>query len=161
MRMCFVDPCSRLSVAQQHGLVETHVDDRATTPDHPPYSSQFTLNYATIAPGRYDSSMASRRIFNVQAPLGYRAFLARDRWRQILRFKHPALAGREDEVRGCLESPSLIRESAKESDVPLYYAPSKLVRLCVVTAPASDDERFVVTAYFTKNTKPGKELWRS
>jgi hypothetical protein len=97
----------------------------------------------------------------VQTPLGYRVFLARDRWRQILRFKHPALAGREDDVRGCLESPSLIRESAKEPDVHLYYAPTKRNHLCVVTAPADENERFIVTAYLTKNIKPGNELWRS
>jgi hypothetical protein len=105
--------------------------------------------------------MASRRIFSVQTPLGYSAFLARDRWRQIIRFKHPALAGREDDVRRCLESPALVRESAMDPEVHLYYAPANRVHLCVVTAAASDDERFIVTAYFTKNIKPGKELWKS
>ena len=37
--------------------------------------------------------MGRRRIFTVQTPLGDRVFLTRDRWRQIIRFKHPALAG--------------------------------------------------------------------
>jgi len=102
-----------------------------------------------------------RRIFTVQTPLGHRVFLARVRWRQIIRFKHPALAGRESDVRACLATPSLVRESAKEPDVHLYYAIAKPVHLCVGTAPAGEDDRFVVTAYFTKNIKPGNELWKS
>jgi hypothetical protein len=100
-----------------------------------------------------------RRIFTVETPLGYHAFLERDRWRQIVRRKHPALAGREREVRACLESPALVRESAKEPDVHLFYAPTDGVQLCVVVAPAGADERFVVTTYLTKNIKKGKVLW--
>jgi hypothetical protein len=102
-----------------------------------------------------------RRISTVQTPLGYRAFLERDRWRQIVRNKHPALAGREKEVRACLESPTFVRESAKEPDVHLYYVPDQDVHLCVVVAPADGEERFVVTTYFTKSIKKGKELWTS
>ena len=105
--------------------------------------------------------MSQRRIFTARTPLGHRVFLTRDRWRQIIGFKHPALAGHERDVRACLETPSLVRESAKEPDVHLYYTPAEQVHLCVVTAPADHDERFVVTAYFTRNIKPGKELWRS
>ncbi len=105
--------------------------------------------------------MARRRIFTVQTPLGYRVFLLRDRWRQIVRRKHPALAGKESELRACLKSPVLIRESAKEPEVHLYYTASGTAHLCVVTAPADGDERFVVTAYFTENIKKGKELWKS
>jgi hypothetical protein len=58
-----------------------------------------------------------RRAFVVQTPLGYRVFLGRDRWRQIIRHKHPALAGREKEVRSCLATPAVVRASAKEPDV--------------------------------------------
>jgi hypothetical protein len=36
-----------------------------------------------------------RRIFTTQTPLGYRVFLERDRWRLILRNKHPAMVGQE------------------------------------------------------------------
>src|SRR3954454_18065111 len=105
--------------------------------------------------------MARRRLFTVQTPLGHRVFLERDRWRQIIRFKHPALAGREGDVRSCLASPSLVGESAKDCDVNMYYQLAESIYLCVVTAPAGQDERFVVTAYFTKNIKPGKEIWKS
>jgi len=103
----------------------------------------------------------ARRIFTVTTPLGSRVFLTRDRWRQIIRSKHPALAGNEKEIRGCLESPTLVRESAKDADVHLHYAAAERGHLCVVTAPADENERFVVTAYFTTNIKKGTELWRS
>lgn len=102
-----------------------------------------------------------RRVFTVVTPLGYRVFLDRDRWRQIVRHKHPALAGHEKEVRACLEAPAVVRASAKEAEVHMYYAPAGEVNLCVVAAPAGEDERFVVTAYFTTNVKKGKVLWTS
>jgi hypothetical protein len=102
-----------------------------------------------------------RRLFTVQSPLGYRVFLERDRWRQIVRHKHPALAGHEKEVRNCLTSPSLIRASATDETVHMYYASANNVYLCVVVAPANETEYFVVTAYYTSNIKKGKELWKS
>jgi hypothetical protein len=71
------------------------------------------------------------------------------------------MAGREKEVRACLESPSIVRESVKEPDVHLYYVAAGDLHLCVVVAPADADERFVVTTYFTKNIKKGKQLWTS
>jgi hypothetical protein len=100
-----------------------------------------------------------RRLFTVQTPLGHRVFLERDRWRLIVARKHPAVAGHEQAMRACLASPAFVRSSAKEPEVHLYYAPSEEGYLCVVTAPADVDERFVVTAYFTKNIKQGNELW--
>ena len=104
--------------------------------------------------------MTKRLIFTVATPLGYRVSLSRDRWRQITRFKHPRLSGHETDVRNCLRNPTCVRESAKDRDVHLFYTESEGVLLCVVTAPAHDDERFVVTAYFTTNIKEGTELWR-
>jgi hypothetical protein len=58
-----------------------------------------------------------------------------------------------------LQNPILIRESAKEADVHLYYNKFDRGFLCVVTAPSRGDDHFVVTVYFTKNIKEGKELW--
>ncbi len=104
--------------------------------------------------------MARRLIFSVQTPLGYCVSLSRDRWRQITRYKHPAVAGHEKDGRACVESPLSVRASAKDPDVHLYYASAGNVHLCVVTAPTPENERFVVTAYFTKNIKTGTELWK-
>ena len=102
-----------------------------------------------------------RRLFSVQSPLGYRVFLDRDRWRQIVQHKHPAMANREMAVRACLFKPSIIRESAKDTEVHLYYVPEDAGYLCVVAAPADENEYFVVTCYITTNMKQGTELWKS
>jgi hypothetical protein len=107
-----------------------------------------------------EGGLAKRAIFTVASPLGYQVTLSRDRWRQIIRFKHPALAGCEKEVRFCLQLPLLIRESAKEAQVHLHYNEHNGKFLCVVTAPSGSDDHFVVTAYFTKTVKGGKELWK-
>jgi hypothetical protein len=50
--------------------------------------------------------------------------------------------------------------SAKDTEVHLYYALAGRTYLCVVTAPSGQRQRFVVTAYFTKNIKHGMELWK-
>ena len=102
-----------------------------------------------------------RRIFAVETPLGYRVTLTRDRWREITRFKHPALGGHEQDVRRCLRDPQVIRASINDANVHLYYAASGRAYLCVVVAPADGDDRFVVTAYFTKEIKKGQEIWTS
>lgn len=103
--------------------------------------------------------MAKKQIFSVTTPLGYRVILSRDRWRQIIRFKHPAMKGSEMLVRKCLENPDTICESSKQPDVHLYYNKCDGRYVCVVTAPREDVDRFVVTAYFTQNIKKGNELW--
>jgi hypothetical protein len=105
--------------------------------------------------------MARRVIFTTVSPLGYHVSLSRDRWREIIRFKHPALAGHEKAVCACVHNPKLVRESVKDPAVHLYYAPAGRLHLCVVTAPENTGKYFVVTAYFTKNIKEGKELWIS
>jgi hypothetical protein len=45
--------------------------------------------------------------------------------------------------------------ASEEPDVHLNYISAEHVHLCAVTAPAGEDERFVVTADFTKDIKPG------
>ena len=103
--------------------------------------------------------MAKKRIFTEATPLGYRVVLTRDRWREIIRFKHPALAGHEREVRACVHDPDAIRASQKDPDVHLYYRSEAGGYVCVVVCPSQNEERFVVTAYFTKTIKKGQELW--
>ena len=43
----------------------------------------------------------------------------------------------------------------------LYYKAARDRFVCVVIAPGASDERFVVTAYFTKRIKKGKQRWTS
>jgi hypothetical protein len=103
--------------------------------------------------------MPKRRLFSERTPLGYRVVLTRDRWREIVRFKHPALTGHSEEVRLCVRDPDVIRGSLKDPDVHVYYRTSAGGYLCVVVAEADAGEYFLVTAYFTKQLKKGTDLW--
>ncbi len=104
--------------------------------------------------------MAKRLIFSEVTPLSYRVILTRDRWREIVRFKHPALAGHEGDVRQCVADPDVIRESAKDPNVHLYYRIFSFGFVCAVVAGDLSEDRFVVTAYFTKSLKKGTDLWK-
>jgi hypothetical protein len=103
--------------------------------------------------------MAKRILVKAQTPLGYQVVLTRDRWREIVRFKHPAVASHQQDVRECLENPEVNRASAKDRDVHLYYLQVGRNYLCVVAAQQIRDRYFVVTIYLTKRIKPGDELW--
>jgi hypothetical protein len=103
--------------------------------------------------------MAKRNVFSETSPLGYRVVLSRNRWREIVRFKHPALKGHELEVRLCIKAPDVIRASLKNPDVHLYYRTAERGYLCAVVGGDDPDERFLVTAYFTEDVKKGDELW--
>jgi hypothetical protein len=102
--------------------------------------------------------MAKRKLIDVTTPLGYSVVLTRDRWREIVKFKHPSMSGRESDVRICLENPDIIRESAKDPDVHVYYLQRGRTYITVVAAPA-DGHRFVVTAYLSNRLKQGTNLW--
>jgi len=103
--------------------------------------------------------MTRRLLFNVDSPLGYRVGLTRNRWREIVRFKHPALAGHEEDIRRCLTDPEVIRASSSDPDVHLHYRAVERGFVCVAVGGDDPNERFVVTAYFTKAIKKGQELW--
>jgi hypothetical protein len=103
--------------------------------------------------------VAKKRLFAALTPLGHRVMLTRDRWREIVRFKHPALAGHEGKVRDCLRDPEVVRASVKDADVHLYYRTTSGRYLCVVVGGEDLQARFVITAYFTAGLKKGRELW--
>jgi hypothetical protein len=100
-----------------------------------------------------------RRVFLETTPLGHRVELSRDRWREIVRFKHPALAGHEEALRECVRDPDVIRASAKDQDVHPYYRPSPKGYVCTVVGGDDPNACFVITAYFTRNLKKGPDLW--
>ena len=104
--------------------------------------------------------MAKRRLFSEITPLGHRVTLMRDRWREIIRFKHPALAGHEAAVRDCLRDPETVRQSEKDPSVHLYYRLTPTGYTCIVVGGPDPRARFVITAYFTKAIKKGHELWK-
>jgi hypothetical protein len=107
------------------------------------------------------NSMVERIVFRDTSPLGYSVVLTRNRWREIVRFKHPAIKNYQQEAKQCVSHPDLIRASAKDPDVHLHYLSLETGKhICVVVARGDSDERFVVTAYLTSRIKQGNELWK-
>jgi hypothetical protein len=100
-----------------------------------------------------------RVVFSVATPLGYRVVLSRDRWREIIRFKHPVLAGRESDVRESVHDPDVIRASTKDARVHLYYRAVDVGYVCVGVGEGAGGEHFVITAYLARSVKKGQELW--
>jgi len=77
--------------------------------------------------------MAKKVLIDATTPLGYRVVLTRDRWREIVRFKHPAVAAYEQQILKCLETPDAIRASVKDADVHVYYLQTgRTYEWCVV-----------------------------
>ena len=103
--------------------------------------------------------MARRVLFTVTTPLGYQVALSRNRWREIVRFKHPALAGKIEAVRRCLLEPDVVRASSKDPTVHLYYRQEGAAYACVVVASDVSGEFFVVTAYLAGSPKKGQDIW--
>lgn len=104
--------------------------------------------------------MAKRGIFEVVTPLGDCVILTRDRWREILRYKHPALAGHEGALEEFLRDPDIIRASVKDKSVHMYYRIASRGHLCAVVGGEDPAQRFIITAYFTTNVKAGTEPWK-
>ena len=100
-----------------------------------------------------------RRLFAEKTPLGDQVILTRDRWREIVRFKHPALDGHEALVRQCVRDPDCIRASAKDPTVHIYYRAVEARYVCVVVGGDDPEARFVITAYFSQVIKKGPQLW--
>src|SRR5438105_14813050 len=96
-----------------------------------------------------------RRIFLESTPLGYHVLLTRDRWREIVKYKHPAMAKRVKEVQMCIADPDIIRASEKNADVHLFYRITTDGTICVVVGGGLPLGRFVVTAYLTRKPKRG------
>jgi hypothetical protein len=99
-------------------------------------------------------------IFDVQTPLGFRVRLSKQYWSFIISIKHPAMAGREDEVRSALAEPDEIRRSRLDSDVYLFYSSIAARRwVCAVAKHHSEEDGFLITAYPTDAINEGDRIW--
>jgi hypothetical protein len=58
-----------------------------------------------------------------------------------------------------VRDPEVIRSSVKDATVHIYYRSIEDRYVCVVVGGDDPDDRFVVTAYFTKGIKKGQDLW--
>jgi hypothetical protein len=102
--------------------------------------------------------MAEGMQFEALTPLGFTARCTRAYWQFIISEKHPALAGREMEVKATLADPDEIRRSRRDSQVLLFYRGIAPRWLCAVVR-RSDDAGFLITAYPTDAVKAGETIW--
>jgi hypothetical protein len=102
--------------------------------------------------------MTGELLFEVWTPLGFAVRCTRKYWDFIVRYKHPSLAGHEEDVRLVLADPDEIRRSRKDPQVLLFYRGAKPRWLCAV-ARRENGYGFLITAYPTEAVKAGETLW--
>ncbi len=55
--------------------------------------------------------------FEANTPLGFRVRVDGTRWELVVKEKHPAMKGRESDVKSALENPNEMRQSKSDSSV--------------------------------------------
>lgn len=99
-------------------------------------------------------------LFNVQTPLGFHVHVTRAYWQVIVTLKHPAMAGREEDVQAALTQPDEIRQSRRDANVYLFYKTEHTRRwVCAVCKQVDFENGFLVTAYPTDAIKEGVRIW--
>ena len=98
-------------------------------------------------------------LFEVDTPLGFRVRVDTTRWELIFNEKHPAIRGREFDVKLALESPNEVRRSKSDSSALLFYKTEGLKRWVCAVTKRSDQEGFLITAYPTDAIKEGTKIW--
>jgi hypothetical protein len=98
-------------------------------------------------------------LFEVPTPLGFRVHITNGYWDLMVNFKHPAMAGRADDVKDTLQNPGEIRQSRSVSDVYLFYKPERIGRWVCAVARRLNGEGFLITAYPTEAVKEGELAW--
>ena len=106
-----------------------------------------------------DNPLSDEVLFEVLTPLGFRVRVTRAYWELIVTIKHPAMAGRENDVRAALQHPSEIRQSRSDVDVYLFYKPERLGRWVCAVAKQLNGTGFLITAYPTDAIKEGETVW--
>ena len=77
---------------------------------------------------------------------------------------HPEMRGQRDRIKDTLRQPEQVVRSKSDAQVALFYrlypsTPVTTKYLCVVVKSLSDENTFLVTAYFTNKPKRGELLW--
>lgn len=102
---------------------------------------------------------AGNLLFEVQTLLGSRVRVARVRWNLIVLVKHPAMAGRESDVKTALEAPDEVRQSRTDATVILFYKRVSAKRWVCAVIKRLKEEGFLITAYSTDAIKEGVKVW--
>jgi hypothetical protein len=101
----------------------------------------------------------SELLFEAETPLGFRVRVDKIRWELIIREKHPAMRGRESDVKSALETPNEVRQSKSDDSVLLFYKMEGQKRwVCAVTKRFNEDG-FLITTYPTDAIKEGTKIW--
>lgn len=103
--------------------------------------------------------MVSDTYFQVKAINGVVVRTTHAYWHKIISSKHPAMAGREEDVKLALQQPDEIRQSIRNESVLLYYRKKDNYHTCVVVR-ILDREGFIITTYVTDRVKEGKSKWK-
>lgn len=98
-------------------------------------------------------------LFQAETPLDFKVRVLKSRWQLIVTMKHPAMNGREAEVRSALENPDEVRQSRSDSSMLLFYKTISMKRWVCAVVRATAQEAFLVTAYPTDTVKEGIRIW--
>ncbi len=92
-------------------------------------------------------------------PLGFRVRVTVGYWQIITTVKHPAMAGRELDVKAALGEPDEVRRSTRDQAVYLFYKSGPAGRWVCAVSRRLDGEGFLITAYPTDAIKEGERIW--
>ena len=105
------------------------------------------------------SIQAYKILFEVKAKNDILVSTTKAYWDVITHVKHPALRGKEKEVKRALFDPDEIRISKKDNSVVLFYRKIGRHYLCVVVRVLKR-KGFIITAYLTNKIKEGQLKWK-
>ena len=108
---------------------------------------------------RYKQKLPSKIHFQVISRLKKTISTTKGYWNIIINIKHPAVKGRESEVKETLTSPEQIRQNNKNKKIYLFYKKYSKRYLCVIVRHLNGNG-FIITVYFTNKIKEGKQIWQ-
>ena len=102
--------------------------------------------------------MTAELLFEVKTPVGFVVRCTRVYWDFIVKYKHPVLAGHEEDIRLVLADPDEVRRSRQDPSVFLFYRGARPRWLCAV-ARCENESGFLITAYPADTIKAGERIW--
>ncbi len=102
--------------------------------------------------------MTADLLFEVTTPIAVVVRCSRSYWNFIVTYKHPIMAGLEQDVETVLADPDEVRRSRQDPDLLLFYRASSRPWLCAV-ARCEDGTGFLITVYPTDAIKAGEIIW--
>jgi hypothetical protein len=97
--------------------------------------------------------------FEVQTPLGFTVRTTEEYWERIVTEKHRNMRSHEADVKATLSDPELVKQSAADPSVLLFYRPQTEGWTAAVVRRLNG-EGFLITCYLTAAIKKGTEIWK-